>query len=272
MADLEKLRDIGAHKIYEQTHIAKRFAEDILNEKFSTMNKVQFTGFLSILEREYGVDLHELMEAYIAQHVQEESNAAPFVVSVQENEKKENNKALYIALLVVLLAVLIFIYNSDTPSPEIEEVSLPVVEVQTPLVDSEFNNTAIEEAKVNLDQMGNASKRVEPLVQKKAAELEITIEPTHLSKFEVNPSSKLWIGIIDLETFERTQKLSSDSFDLDPEKEWILVMGHGYVTFNVNGEEKKFTDKNKVWFAYEKGVLTKLKRQEFKDKNRGKAW
>ena len=64
MTGLEKLREIGTHKIFERTHIAKKFVEDILNENFSSMNRVQFAGFLSILEREYNLDLHELSEAY----------------------------------------------------------------------------------------------------------------------------------------------------------------------------------------------------------------
>lgn len=274
MADLEKLRELGAHKIYEQTHIARRFVQNILDENFSTMNKIQFAGFISILEREYSVDLHELIEIYNDKFNEEESNEAPFVVSIQESNEKESNKALYVALPIAILAVVFFMYNFNTSSPETKEPTALIVEEETSLVniDSEFNNTTIAEAKVNLDHMDNATNPVQALTQEKVVEEVITIEPIHPSKFEVNPRSKLWIGIIDLETYERKQKLTSEAFDLDPEKEWLLVMGHGYVDFHVNGEEKKFADENKMWFGYEKATLTKLKRQEFKDKNRGKAW
>lgn len=274
MVDLEKLRELGAHKIYEQTHIARRFVQDILNENFSTMNKIQFAGFISILEREYNVDLHELIDIYNDKFTEDESMEVPFVVSIQENVDKEKNKALYVAAPIVVLVVLIFFYNLYTPSNDVEEPMTPVAVVVEPAIDidSKLNDTTIEEAKVNLDQMGNATEPVQIEVEQKAVEVEITIEPIHPSKFEVSPRSKLWIGIIDLETFDRQQKLSSDAFDLDPEKEWLLVMGHGYVNFNVNGEEKTFEDEKKVWFAYESGILSKLNRKEFKDKNRGKAW
>jgi hypothetical protein len=100
----------------------------------------------------------------------------------------------------------------------------------------------------------------------------VAIEPIHTTKFIVTPRSKLWVGIVNLDTFKRTQKLSSSPFELDADKEWLLVMGHGFVDFDVNDEEKKFSDKNKVWFAYENGTLSKLTRSEFKEKNRGKAW
>lgn len=274
MADLEKLREIGAHKIYERTHIAKRYVEDILNEKFSSMSKIQFAGFLSILEREYNVDLHELMEAYNAHAAEVDADKAPFVVSAQESNEKGNTKLLYIGLSLLLLAVGVFMYNQNSSEPTIQEPIAPVVETEPSLVDidTEFNNTTIEEAKINLDQMDNETEPVETLVEEKVVEEEVRVEPIHPSKFEISPRSKLWIGIINLETYERQQKLTSESFDLDPEKEWLLVMGHGYVDFNVNGEEKKYADENKMWFAYEKGTLTELKRQEFKDKNRGKAW
>ena len=57
---LNKLRGIGAQKIHELTHIARQHVQAVLHETFDDMNKIQFLGFVSILEREYGVDLSDL--------------------------------------------------------------------------------------------------------------------------------------------------------------------------------------------------------------------
>ena len=270
MVGIEKLRDIGANKIFEQTHIAKKFVEDILNENFASMNKIQFSGFISILEREYNVDLHELREAYNDKFNKVESKKGePFVISAQEGEKESGNKNLYIAGGLVAAGVLLAVLNFSNPSDPSETKKAPqkqAVEVQTETVEQELNSTTIEEAKVNLNHLGNTTvETVEP-------QKEIIIEPVHLGKFEVIPRSELWIGIVDLETFKRTQKLGSVPFELASDKNWLLVMGHGYVNFEVNGEEQKFKDEKKVWFAYENGTLHKLTRSEFKEKNRGKAW
>ena len=265
MAGLEKLREIGAHKIYEQTHIAKRFVEDILNENFSSMNKIQFAGFISILEREYGVDLHELIESQNTKISSEEEEP-------QETDVQENNSSkigIYIAGSLVVLALLFAIYSSFSSSDDQQAVELSETDLSS--LGSEFNNSMIEEAKINLNQLGDETNASD-IAEEEAVEVKIEVEPIHPTKFEISPRSKLWVGIIDLETFERSQKLTSDSFELDPEKEWLLVMGHGYVNFFVGGEVQKFTDEQKVWFAYEDGALVKLSRSEFKEKNRGKAW
>ena len=116
----------------------------------------------------------------------------------------------------------------------------------------------------NLDE----STKKESVVEEEV----VTVEPVHQTELIVSPRSKLWVGIINLETFKRSQKLGSAPFELDANQEWLLVMGHGFVDFEVNGEEKSFKDKNKVWYAYENGTLTKITRAQFKEKNRGKAW
>jgi hypothetical protein len=266
---LEKLREIGAHKIFEQTHIARKFVEDILKGNYSTMNRVQFAGFISILEREYNVDLHELTEEYNAHFNSENSNdKEPFVVSVQENSQETKNTKMYIAAALVLSGIALAFY-SFSGSSEVEKPSSAVeVEVAMPEKE-ELENTTIEEARSHLGQL---DEKPDALADTAAETVEVTVEPIHLGKFEIIPRSNLWIGIVDLDTFKRTQKLGSEPFELASDKEWLLVMGHGYVNFMVNGEEQRFKEEKKVWFSYENGVLTQLSRSEFKEKNRGKAW
>ena len=266
MTGLDKLQEIGAHKIYEKTHIARKFVDDILNQKYSSMNKIQFAGFISIIEREYNVDLHELTEAYTTQFNINNSKAnEPFVVSQQESEKPSQTKFFYIAIGLVVMVFAILMLK---PSSQVDVSTPEPILVETPSVVNELNNTTIEEAKLNLNNLGNTTVKTEML---EIVE-EPRVEPAHRSKFEIKPRSKLWIGIVDLETFKRTQRLDSASFELDKDKDWLLVMGHGFVNFDVNGEEQKFKDEKKVWFSYENGVLSKLSRSEFKEKNRGKAW
>ncbi len=266
MVGIEKLRDIGANKIFEQTHIAKKFVEDIINGNFASMNKIQFAGFISILEREYNIDLHELREEYNDKFNKSESTKGePFVISAQENEKQSANKNLYIAGGLIAAGVLLAILSLSNSSDEKKVPKEQVVEI-TKQSSDELDTITIQEAKVNLNHLGNTT------VQALEPKEKVAIEPVHLGKFEVIPRSELWVGIVDLETFKRTQKLGSVPFELPSDKSWLLVMGHGYVNFEVNGEEQKFKDENKVWFAYENGTLTKLTRSEFKEKNRGKAW
>lgn len=266
---IDKLREIGAHKIFEQTHIAKKVVEDILNGNYYSMNKVQFSGFISILEREFHVDLQELIEEYNAHFYQDSTQEKePFVVSIQEKSEDKKHTATYIVVALIIAVILLALYSFSSSSDENKQSVSSPAEVLAPQKE-ELNNTTIEEAKLHLstlDETVDADEEIIPVIDK------VIEEPVHIGKFEVIPQSNLWIGIIDLETFKRTQKLGSTPFELDAQKEWLLVMGHGYVNFMVNGEEQKYTDDSKVWFSYANGVLTKLTKREFKEKNRGKAW
>ncbi|MDF1882270.1 hypothetical protein JHD50_13330 [Sulfurimonas sp. MAG313] len=262
MTGLQKLQSIGAHKIFETTHISKKFVEDILKQNFSSMTKIQFFGFVSIIEREYSVDLHELNDAYLA-HAQSTGEDEPFSISEQNDvETKTTPKAAYIFVGLLVIGALFMLFK---PAENVEIATAPIL-LEKKKNDGELNSSSIEQAKANLTNLElSASKEVEKVE-------ETMVEPMHTSRFEIKPRSKLWIGIVDLETFKRSQKMSAKSFELDPDKEWLLVMGHGYVNFEVNGLEQNFKDKNKVWFSYENAILTKLTRSEFTKKNRGKAW
>jgi len=262
MTDLDKLKDIGAHKIYEQTHIAKKFVQDILDKNFSSMSKMQFSGFIKILEREYSLDLNELMlEFGIAPVEEKEIKREPFMVSAVEKKSSSSKIIIFIVAIVLLVVAGYFIIsNLSTEVKQDSNTSATQVVVEEP-------NTIVENAKQNLN---NLDKKEE--IAKVEVEEEVTVEPVHTTNFTVQPTHKIWIGIVDLSNFKRSQKLTNKPFDLDADKEWLLVTGHSYLDFDVNGEEKNYSDKNKAWFAYENGTLTKISREMFKEKNRGRAW
>jgi hypothetical protein len=44
-SDLNKLKEIGAQKIYEQTHVSKEHVQSILHSSFEGLSKVQFFRF-----------------------------------------------------------------------------------------------------------------------------------------------------------------------------------------------------------------------------------
>ena len=88
----------------------------------------------------------------------------------------------------------------------------------------------------------------------------------------VIPKVKLWMGYIDLSDYKKYQKLTSEEFSLDPQKEWIMSLGHGYVTFEIDGKLYEYNEKKNVKFLYRDGEIEKISAQEFKRLNRGNKW
>ena len=287
----KKLQDIGVQKIHETTHITRVHIQAILDENFASLSSVQFLGFVSILEKEYCIDLTELKNnglAYFEENTPEvkEEKSRDFFV-----KPKRKRKLTIFFIIIGLLIFLTFAYlNTVSTNSEI-------------LKDIEVDNSAIENAKNNLstveeDTNSSTVKEVDEnssviktdtnssavkvdanssnaSVKKEESglkEIKESKEIEEISSFKIIPINKVWLGYIDLSTYKKYQKTFIDEFDLDPAKDWLLVFGHGNITIEVNGIIKKFANKKGIRFSYINGELKEITLKEFKSLNRGNRW
>jgi hypothetical protein len=107
--DYEKLKAIGAQKIHEATHIPRLHVQAILNKTYDDMTKIQFFGFISILEREYLLNLQELKEDSLVYFNEISSNNNSLFLE----SKQKNNKAFYyiVAGLSIFVAIVYFSFS-----------------------------------------------------------------------------------------------------------------------------------------------------------------
>lgn len=266
---LERLKKIGAQKIYEDTHIPVEHVQAIINESFDSFSKIQFLGFISILEREYQEDLSELkthgLENFETQKRVSEDKGI-FIIP-----KKNNN----LPFVYILLAIIIFVLVAYFSFSESEQNE------QAPALD----NTIIENAQKysepiesNLSVETNASLLSVSDVNQTLSEsntteeIEPVIEENIVKSLGFKAKRKVWLGYIDMQTGEHHNKTFQEEVDIDPEKDWLIVLGHGFVDIVLNGEVTEFNTKDKLRFTYKDGVLTKISFKEFKSLNRGRAW
>lgn len=271
---LQKLKEIGAQKIYEQTHIPVEHVQAILYESFEGLHKVQFVGFISILEREYGVDLSNTKYKGIT-HFEDhqdtqETKKSMFIV---EN-KKSKAKVYYIIALIFVLIFGLWIYSSTTnkmTSQEIIEdndtliadvpIVLDEVKIQTDEANVTEQNTTIT-TNVVKEQVVTAENNATTVVQPEVKQ----------ESFAIEAKKRVWIGYIDLDSYKKKQKVFSGKLELDPKKRWLITTGHGFVNVTINGEEKTFKRSRGLKFYYHEGVLKEISYKEFKRLNRGRAW
>ena len=88
----------------------------------------------------------------------------------------------------------------------------------------------------------------------------------------INPTEKIWIGIIDLKTGSKTTKTTDKFFEFDLNKDQLILTGHGLFTLNTKEKEEKFNDKNPHRFLIKKGDVSAISYDEFLKLNKGKAW
>ncbi|MBA1437715.1 MAG: hypothetical protein FAF05_01785 [Epsilonproteobacteria bacterium] len=253
---LQSLREIGAQKIYEQTHIPTVHIQAILHESFDDLNKVQFMGFISILEREYQLDLQEVKLqgiAYFDDNMQREDEKSIFL----QTDKKNKNRLIYLLLFVVLFVIVFVVYfiDSDTQQAVLDHENEVSQELNSEIVASEpvKEEQNISKVTVELQSDQNLSKKIEKSLQ-------------------IKTDKKLWIGYIELATNKKKQKTFTGTLELDPNIDWLIILAHGYVDFEIDGETKHFTKPEGLKFLYKEGKLKQIDFKEFKRLNRGRAW
>jgi hypothetical protein len=290
--ELQHLQEIGAQKIYEDTHIPVNQVQAILYEKYDGMTKVQFVGFISILEREYGVDLSATKAKGIAFFDEQKSTQEAEYAERIFVEPERRNKNIFIGLIAIIVAlvVLAFYFFLKMPTqtlPEIEESDFNkstteelTTKVATPTFEKAEQNAttqakaAVTEVNATVAQQDENNASQEELgSEEKALSQEQSEEPKAVAdSLEIIPQSKVWLGYIDVKTNKKYQKTVRYRLAIDPTKEWLLLFGHGHVTVVVDGKKYRYSKRNTLRLHYKDGEITEISEREFRRLNRGRKW
>lgn len=270
----EDLQELGANSIHERTHISRAKLEQVLHKSFDELNRVQFMGFISILEREYGVDLESLRseyDVYVGLHP-DMAIAKPSVVLQASSNSRKFWILGAIGAIIVLMVMGSMMQGelSVAPKEDVMELSSAIIEV------AEANSSEMNASDVNAtNEMNSTATNATQLTQEqnKSAVLDA---PSQVSNFgnvlSIKPSSKVWVGKMDLATGEKTQKVTRDPIVIDTTKNWLFIFGHGRLEIVTPSGSKMLKERNTVWFAYENGSLQQLTAEQFELKNKGSNW
>jgi len=306
MEGFNKLQELGSKTITSATHIPIAHVESILNKEYEKFQKPQFFGFLSILEREYKIDLSVLKQEFLF-NLAEEQISKEVSIDIGETSSKllengkdllKNRKVIYgVAGGVVLLLLIALISMVDFSSSKEQKIeinntaidqakkNLNIEPVHVANVEEAMANNEVESAEFGQDtQEANRSTLKEQKVQHKRAptkraENKIdTLEPVSSTEpmmplyFRIIPKGRLWLGIIDAETHRRRVETITEPLILDAEKSWLVVTGYGHLDMDCGDTTTKHRIDHKLLFLYEGGICQIIDKEEFKARNRGKLW
>ena len=115
----------------------------------------------------------------------------------------------------------------------------------------------IEEKKTEVKEITEPTEKVSPRFSQEAV---------------ITPNSKLWIGIIYLDTKKRRSFLGEGNFSIDISREQIITTGHGSFNLSVNGKIREFNRQAPMRFLVKDLNLTEIDWSKFKELNEGKSW
>ncbi len=294
-----KLKELGSKKISAATHIQVAHVESILNKEFEQFQKPQFFGFISILEREYKIDLSGLKQEFLFARAEEEiTHEGNFDIAESGSKFFEKNRALLsdkrvlygaagsaVVLLLIVLISLIDFSSKEEHKIEINNTAidqakknLNIEPVNVANVEDAMHDNDVESAEFGQDTAeANASATEVHALDAAASEVDAnepvsSTEPMMPLYFRIVPRGKLWLGIINEETHKRRVETITEPLVLDANKNWLIVTGYGHLDLDCGDTTKQYREDNKLLFLYENGVCQVIDEEEFKARNKGKLW
>lgn len=271
--DYEKLKHIGVQKIHEDTHISRSHIIAVLESEFKNLNKVQFLGFISILEREYSLDLsvlrNEGLEYFSEQESALKSEQGVFIVA--KSQKKSSLPYVLIALFIILgVAFFGLDFNSKNNVVEVQNVENEIIkDVKKNIIENNISDANLSDINSSVKETNASSlaldteKVVAPPKEK---------ELVALKEFSITPKSRVWLGYIDVKESKKYQKTIKTKYTLNRKKEWLLILGHSHIVINATGKKTTFRTNGNLYLHYKDGEVQRISQEQFKKLNKGRKW
>ncbi|MDY0116244.1 MAG: hypothetical protein RBR59_01550 [Sulfurimonadaceae bacterium] len=260
----EKLKTIGAQKIHEKTHISKYHVQALLHNNFDEMTKIQFLGFVSILEREYNLHLDELRERGLEHFYNLRAISEDKRIFLQPNKTKSNSTFYVVLVTIFILIGMSYSYFVTQEEQELivtiqDNETIKIVQEEILGISDDLNSTENNET-INQEVLEEAALfQAEELAHKELS-------------LKIIPHAKLWLGYIDLSTHRKLQTTTSNPIELDPNKDWLLSLGHADVSVLVHGVTHKYNKATNIRFLYKDHEFKEISFSEFKSLNKGAIW
>ncbi len=255
---LTKLKDIGAQKIYEQTHIARVHVQAVLHESFDGITRVQFLGFISILEREYDVELSDL-------RLKGEEFYDELAIDMSENKKvlllpEKNKTSVYVYLVIIIALIVVGLFFADNLSES--TLQNESVQIKKEIVIKKI----IPQEVIIEDNATEVNSSVDEVI------VEETKAIQELQSFKIVPKSRLWVGYMDIQTHKKKQGIITDELELDATKDWLLSFGHGHVDIYIDDNLTKYRRGDSIKLLYKDRNISRINFKEYKVINKGSRW
>ena len=311
MNELENLKEIGIKEISRKTHIEPTFLQYIFDKNFEKLSRLNMRGYAKILQREYGVDLSELLaeyDAFIQENTPDDSHktkVSPKIASYTPDDitnQRQGGGAGFFFWFIILAIIaggayyfdaykyvqnFIASLNEDNTSVSYSQSSI-VNEVKKNIIDT---NVTISQNTTKIDANASSVKISAP------AEQNVTVSPASvdqnalkpsmaaqpapkveqnvtkpLNEAIITPKQRVWIGIINLENGQKTSSDTSKSVNINLDQRQLVVCGNGNIELKIGDKVTKYNPSRPARFLVENGDMKFLTYDEFVEMNKGKSW
>ncbi|MDR1614130.1 MAG: hypothetical protein LBS26_01020 [Campylobacteraceae bacterium] len=298
MDSIKALEKIGLREVSRRTYIELSYLKLMADRDFAKLHRIKTLGFVKIIKREYGIDMSDWVaefEAYLQESEKKTKEKKEYVslpaeswykkIRVYMNRQKRIYAITGILFLIIITAVFYALlkvrvtYIEDTSSSVyqnimIADTALQINGTENTTENSTANNQTAENVTIASETTQPNQADISPTVSVNT-QPPVAVTPKRTSKAvaSISPNIEIWVGIIDLTTFNRSTYLQGWDIKLDTSKEQIIVTGHGDFRLKVEGESiKYFNPQEMVYLHVKDGAVLQINEEEFMQLNRGRNW
>ena len=286
---LEYLKEVGIEKLHRDTYINEKSLKAILNKEFEKINEVQFHGFVDILAKQYNLNLDDLIIEFDFFHREYIIRQEELFLQAQPERLSINFNKIFIYTVIVLILLFGLYYKISSQSnkglfTEMQTVRSAddiesfkdldsILQKKSDLnIDANTQEEYLKQDLVDFNSNSQREKFLETGINIYDFKKEEEKEEEPKSYFYIKPRKELWIGIVDLKTREKTQVMTSDRFDLNTSKDYLIIIGHGEVSLVHNDRIIELNTSNRHRFIYKNNELNETTKLKFRAMNGGYDW
>jgi hypothetical protein len=283
----ELLEEQSVKSISKKTMISEDDISNLVLKNFDNLNRTKMFGFISILEREYDVDLVDIKsdaEEFYAEHNKDSS----YVSNLSRQEEKQKSGGFGILWLLVWLLVGAgyyvtqvdkkylhkyfpfiedFLTQEETLKQDVVSVSKEVVKKEMPTKQQVVVDQAavIKNTKgtttVDSEKNGNTLYGVKVITQKETKIKEVLVVNESIT---IIPKKRLWFGLVDVETKKRDHFSVSKPYTIEFKgRSWLIATSTApFILRDVKGEQT-YSNAKSNYFKVDKTGIKKLSKNEY---------
>ena len=311
MNELENLKEIGIKEISRKTHIEPTFLQYIFDKNFEKLSRLNMRGYAKILQREYGVDLSELLaeyDSFMQENTPDDSHktkVSPKIASYTPdditNQRQGGGSGFF--FWIIILAIIgggayyfdaykyvqnfiasLIVDNSSVSYSHtslVNELKINIFDTNvtisqnTPKIDANASSVKISAPAEQNVTVSPASVDQNALKPSMAAQPAPKVEQNvtkPLNEAVITPKQRVWIGIINLENGQKTSSDTSKSININLDQRQLVVCGNGNIELKIGDKVTKYNPSRPARFLVENGDMKFLTYDEFVEMNKGKSW
>lgn len=287
------IEEYGYEGISKKTNISQKNIDRLLKKDFEELKRVKAMGFISILEREYDVKLKELKEE-ASEYYDRHNEDAGMILAEPKVEERGSRSILFPLILLALLAFASWYFFTQFDGKNLSkyfpfgehsrnEVSQMPNEDPAPSLSIEKNlvqarkskNEKAEKTAISNDsqpvdtQVDIVQTNIAPVNQSSAEDTVSTTdkmqrEVTLLTKIVIVPDSRLWFGLVNMDTKARKHFTVSGKYDVDVRnKRWLVATSSAPFSIETGKTSRSFNDAREHYLKLDKEGVEVLTKREY---------